>query len=241
MRRITALEEGRRYVPKGGNVVDFSIRTPLITRGAYKNASKEVYEMNEISECEEFSETRSNGVASTFNQGARPLFEAQQGPTFQPKEDAVAALEKQDASASKPISNSQRIMGSLSNNRLPHSPARTSWRPPGGVHQGAPNSAVPRRLGTRVAGAARSSQQPRNSKMAGRTSSLHICDDCARCKEFMKRMEEEKEAARHERAAAVRMRRRLEASLDRAAKEEADFQNFKVLGSIYNYINCRIN
>lgn len=55
----------------------------------------------------------------------------------------------------------------------------------------------------------------------------HDCQNCRCCVDLRRQLEEETGAARQERAVAVQMRRRVEAALAKAAKEQMEFQHTK--------------
>jgi hypothetical protein len=220
------MQPKRRYVPKGGHIVDFTSEDSIRRANLRKRA------LECRASCKRVDEWSENSCGGIKLQGAQKRDPRRQSPASvslnedqrldQPKHETDSYALPKDIEFCQ--SEKATKLAWLSNTSVSHWPAEETlkrtpekqhWRPPGPVSA--------RRKGT-------VSSKPIQTYKASHphnTTSTHDCESCKRCQQLQDTLSAELMETKKERAAAACTQRRFEAALAKVSKEQHAFNEWK--------------
>lgn len=266
LRRTTAATIGSKaYVPKGGHIVDFSSREPPSLKqlnllhksrreGKERVAGQGIQTSNTLPQMADIeTKQRINApkcAAISFKPSVQDMIDtivAKAGDedlsgghklktrTVEWVEVPMMAKLMEESSYTPkawPQPSTISTSSQAEKGKEINTPARQQWRPPGPCTP--PRSGVHRGVGAHRRGiTAFGTNKKANNKVA---TPPHDCSTCKCCLEVREKLQSAEAAARQDRAVAGQLRRRLETELARAAKEQRDFEAFKVNTGPYFFI-----
>ena len=213
-RRVSAAQEGRRYVPRGGHVMDFSKPPPAHRPHSRREAAASARQVV-AGACAATPPSAPLAAGAAGQQHPRwspPWALDQEGPAGSAPRASMASDPHHWERYGRAAATSERPACQAPGKTMPPKRAAAStpprWRPPG--------AALPP-TARRTAAASLRSAAPTTPD----------CSACACCADARQLLHHERQAAWDEREAATQARRKLEAALSRAERDRADLEQLK--------------
>ena len=259
MRRSTMIEqEGRRYMPKGGHIVDFSSRDPLLWRIAANNERNGTFANPSNATASTISQQKvvpqSTATSTNTSWAEKVVLRHTHGtlscisssPEVSPHlkngvkgggGGPAGVLEQRPEDSSEKQHYHEKFASEINLKHQDNAGNKQQWRPPGPCSP--PRGSRPPSLNLRhqyrrglagtAAGTGGGGGGLLRTKKKGKVHPPHNCEDCECCQSVRQDLQTAEAAARQDRAAAGHLRRRLEADMAKLAKDQHDFEEYKVI------------
>lgn len=229
LRQVSAVQEGRRYVPKGGHIVDFSSpesaqRISIRLQTANKSRMTPIMAPGTSLDTVSAPSPVASTVPATACTGCSPpihTFTSNLNGRYKRENNDKTRILNRRLTNDHNVGNIRPLGGSGgSRAEVGAKPSKHQdmWKPPGSLFQ-------PSRI--QNPNFLRSVPRKRESKTVS-NSRKHDCQNCECCAELRGRLETQVAEAKRDRATAIQMRRRVEVEKARVAKDCQEFEAYKV-------------